>query len=155
MELDSFSEKKVYKSKKNISGTKTRYIGKILRDLRQQMIINGASKEEITRFQYDFLTQNGINVPDSFLNIKQFENEYEILEGFIAGKLKVSKNNLYGNNFYDRYINYCIENKFKSIGKQETFLYLKHRGLMRKSGTINGETKRNVIIGYEFIENEV
>ena len=83
MELNSVTEKKIYKTKKNISGTKARYISKISRDLRQQMIQNGATKEELTRFQYDFLVQNGINVPESFLNIRKNDDEYEILGKFI------------------------------------------------------------------------
>lgn len=150
MELNSVTEKKIYKTKKNISGTKARYISKISRDLRQQMIQNGATKEELTRFQYDFLIQNGINVPESFLNIRKNDDEYEILGKFIEKNLKASEENLSGSYFYKKYIEYCINNQFRHIGKQEAFAYLRGKGLMKKSGTINGKTVRNVVIGYDF-----
>lgn len=154
MELSSVSKKKVYKSKKSISGTKARYISKISRDLRQQMLLNGATKEELTKFQYDFLMQNGINVPESFLNIRETDDEYEVLERFIERKLKTSTGNLSGNSFYQKYVEYCIVNQFKYIGKQEAFAYLRGNGLLKKSGTIDGKTVRNVLIGY-CVESEV
>ena len=151
MELNSVTEKKIYKTKKNISGTKARYISKISRDLRQQMIQNGATKEELTRFQYDFLMQNGINVPESFLNIRKNDDEYEILGKFIEKNLKASAENLSGNYFYKKYIEYCIDNQFRHIGKQEAFAYLRGKGLMKNSGTIGGKTIRNVLAGYAFV----
>lgn len=151
MELNSMTEKKVYKTKKNISGTKARYISKISRDLRQQMIQNGATKEELTKFQYDFLVQNGINVPENFLNIREQKDEYEILGIFIEENLKTSKGNLSGNYFYKKYVQYCVDNQFRHIGKQEVFAYLRGNGLMKKSGTIGGKTIRNILIGYALI----
>lgn len=153
MELNSMTEKKVYKTKKNISGTKARYISKISRDLRQQMILNGATNEEITQFQYDFLTQNGINIPESFLNIRQKKSNYEILAEFIENNLRASKRNVGAGIFYEKYVEYCARNKFSIIGKQEVFSYLRSNGFMKNSGTINGATHRNVIIGYVFTES--
>lgn len=152
MELNSMTEKKVYKTKKNMSGTKARYISKISRDLRQQMIENGATKEELTRFMYDFLMQNGINVPESFLNIREVDDEYESLGRFIEQKLKESTKNLSGNLFYQKYIEYCIGNQLKYAGKQEVFAYLRGNGLLKNHGTIDGVTVRNVIIHYAIAE---
>lgn len=154
MELNSMTEKKVYKTKKNMSGTKARYISKISRDLRQQMIENGATKEELTRFQYDFLIRNGINVPERFLNIQESDDEYETLGRFIEQKLKTSIDNLSGNSFYQKYTKYCIDNKFKYIGKQEAFAYLRGKGLLKNSGTVGGVTVRNVIMHYSISESE-
>lgn len=149
LELSIVSKKEVYKSKKSVSGQKVRYLSKIAKDLRQQMVINGATAEEITKFQYDFLTQNGVNIPESFLNIKHQASGYEILTKFISENLQVSNENITTKMFYDKYIEYCVNNKFTTLGKQEVFSYLRNNGFMKKTGTVDGVTKRNVIIGYQ------
>ena len=56
---------------------------------------------------------------------------------------------------YTRYKEWCLDNGFGVENKGNFFDELRGKGILAQSGTVKGVTVRNVVIGYELIEEEV
>ena len=135
---------KRYKSNKETSGNKVHACNAIMQHLERTMIKNGSNIVDIMNFEKDFLEANGIVVPNSFFEVNKARNDSLI--DFINSCLKVSKQNIKGNTFYDAYIYYCHQNIVQPMKKTEVFAYLRAVGLMVSTAAVEGVTYHNVIL---------
>ncbi len=53
---------------------------------------------------------------------------------------------------YEHFLYWCSDNGYNALSKTNFFDELKNRGLFASSGTVNGQTTRNIIRGYEIID---
>lgn len=64
-----------------------------------------------------------------------------------------SNSNISGNELYLEYRNWCLKNRGIAMGKVDFYSVLKDMNIMYPSGTINGFTQRNVVVGYRWKES--
>lgn len=67
--------------------------------------------------------------------------------------VKSNKNNVTLSCVYDRYRNWCSQNKLLPLDKSKIKEKLKQKHILKEKGTVNGKTFSNVIIGYELKHN--
>ena len=70
---------------------------------------------------------------------------------FFAECMEQSKDNSAGGDVYECFVMWCAANGFTADSKSVFFSALRERGLMKKTGTVNGKTERNVVCGYQII----
>jgi hypothetical protein len=132
------------KSKKGTSGNKARATLEIMNHLEKQMNKRGVSQDDIMQFEYDFLEQNGIAVPDSFW-IKR-KSVFEVADQFWKEKTIKADKNISGKDYYCAYKEWCIKQGEPALNKGELFAYLKRKGLMSERGRVNDCSIHNVIL---------
>lgn len=71
---------------------------------------------------------------------------------YIDECLKKSDKSVSAKDVYQHFVCWCSDNGYTAISKGSFYEELKNRGLFAASGTINGQTVRNIIKGYKIIE---
>ena len=71
---------------------------------------------------------------------------------YIDECLKKSNKSISAKDVYQHFLCWCSDNGYNALSKTNFYDELKNRGMFSASGTINGQTTRNVIKGYEIIE---
>jgi hypothetical protein len=66
--------------------------------------------------------------------------------------MEKSTSNTAGGEAYTRYILWCNENGFTPENKGRFFTALRERGLLAKTGTVDGKTVKNVVLGYQITD---
>lgn len=85
----------------------------------------------------------------------EYEKKNDKINKFFKQELvKNSKKNVSCNDAYNKYCEWCDQNKLPSLSKGEFMQYLKDKNLWQKQGTVNSKTVQNVVKGYEFKDNE-
>lgn len=71
---------------------------------------------------------------------------------FFGDCMEKATTNTAGGDAYSRYIFWCNENGFTPENKGRFFAALRERGLLAKAGTIDGKTVKNVVLGYQIMD---
>lgn len=146
MELTQLKSKYDKPKTKVVSGYKLGKLRQIMYDLEQTMIKAGADNKLLKQFEFEFLTSNGVSVPDIFLTIAtQFS-----IGDYITARLVPSDKNITAKLVYEDYKNWCKLNNVEPLGKHEVIQYLKREGLLCKTGTVEGSTAYNVLLNTTF-----
>lgn len=96
--------------------------------------------------------EEGLPLPDSVkAAIEEYRQSSDKVGNFIAECLHNTGRNSKGGEVYLRYSRWCQENGFGCENKGNFFDELKSKGLLAKSGKVNGSTLYNVVKGYEII----
>lgn len=144
-ELELNALKAAYKKPKSVSGFKLGKLKDIMTHLENIMLNDGATNEMIKRFEYDFLTSNGVAVPDTFF----ITNPKKSIGDYISNYLSPSNKNITGKQFYEDYCAWCKHVKVVPMGKKAAFEHLNNDGILSPIGTVNGKTYNNVIKNME------
>ena len=97
------------------------------------------------------------------LTVKEATNDYQLqsdkIGNFINEVLKKSERNSKAGDIYKVYSDWCRSNGYGVENKGNFFAELKTKGLYKPTGTVNGCTVKNVVIGYDIdnwimVENE-
>lgn len=98
----------------------------------------------------------GLQRPASVINAtSDYADDSDKLKRFFADELEeVSTGVEKGSDVYDRFTAWCRNSGLFAESKQTFFQLLRGRGLLRKSGTINGATIHNIISGYRLIDKD-
>lgn len=69
-----------------------------------------------------------------------FKDTFEVCSG---NKIKLS-------DMYPRYIRWCTDNGFQAANKHDLIQIMKAKGVYAPTGTVNGKTYHNVLVGYKY-----
>ena len=98
------------------------------------------------------IRENGENPPLCVkAAIAMYQKKSDKIRRFFEDTMEKTGKNSNGATVYESYRKWCGENGFTAEGKGTFFAVLRDRGLM-KSGTVDGKTDRNAIIGYSIIQ---
>lgn len=94
--------------------------------------------------------KEGLEPPQSIIEATaQYREESDKIGAFITECLdKNEGTNTAGKDAYVAYARWCQDAGFGTENKNNFFAELKNKGIFRTSGTINGQTVRNIIAGY-------
>ena len=99
--------------------------------------------------------ETGLTPPQSVRDAtRAYRENSDKTQNFIDDCLEQTGNNVGAGTVYQRYATWCNENGFGTESKRSFFDELKNKGLFAPSATVNGKTVRNVVIGYELIDDE-
>ena len=85
----------------------------------------------------------------------EYEKKNDKINKFFKQELvKNSKKNVSCNDAYNKYCEWCNQNKLPSLSKGEFMQYLKDKNLWQKQGTVNSKTIQNIVKGYDFKDKE-
>lgn len=100
--------------------------------------------------------EEGLTTPKEItVATAEYEKRNDKIAKFFKQELvKNSKKNVSCNDTYNKYCEWCVQNKLPSLSKSEFMQYLKNKNLWQKQGTVNGKTVQNVVKGYEFKDKE-
>lgn len=103
-----------------------------------------------------FLSDKELKLPDSIEKaIENYRQWNDVVVQFADEELEVQDGNiLYGENVYQRYVEWSELNGFFVMKKHAFYEALKKRKIMLDTCTVNGKTKRNIVKGYRFIIDE-
>ena len=94
----------------------------------------------------------GIDPPSVVVQaVKSYREASDKIANFLSDRMERTGKNTGAGTVYQAYRTWCIDCGFGIESKQNFFSELKAKGLFSPSGTVNGMTVRNVIIGYELI----
>lgn len=95
------------------------------------------------------LRENGENPPACVMvSTNQYKEKSDKIMSFFDECMEQADKNTAGGDVYKVYGEWCKDNERGVEGRQRFFLNLREHGLMRKSGTVDGITVRNVVTGY-------
>lgn len=86
------------------------------------------------------------------LSTDAYKKQSDKIQMFFDDCMEKANENTSGADVYKVYFKWCADNGYSVEGKGVFFSTLRDRGLMQKSGTIDGKTVKNVIVGYRIIE---
>lgn len=96
----------------------------------------------------------GLEAPCSVLRAtEEYKLESDKLSTFIKECMKPSEKNTPGKEFYDKYKSWCDASGMFAEKKTSVFNDLRARGILAASGTVQGRTQLNVVVGYVFLED--
>lgn len=100
--------------------------------------------------------EEGLTTPKEITDATaEYEKRNDKIAKFFKQELvKNSKKNVSCNDTYNKYCEWCVQNKLPSLSKSEFMKYLKGKKIWCKQGTVNGKTVQNVVKGYEFKDKE-
>ena len=85
----------------------------------------------------------------------EYRTNSDKIGNFISECMERTGKNAKALDVYTRYKEWCLDNGFGVENKGNFFDELRGKGILAQSGTVKGVTVRNVVIGYELIEEEV
>ena len=96
----------------------------------------------------------GLQRPDSVINATaDYAEDSDKIKRFFAEELEELQGNVErAADVYGRFVSWCKGCGLFAESKQTFFQLLRGRGLLQKTGTVNGLTVRNVVIGYRLPE---
>lgn len=83
----------------------------------------------------------------------EYRSSSDKVGNFLTECLVFSQNNIKAKDVYDTYQRWCTDNGYGVENKGNFFAELKSKGLLAKSGAVDGKTYRNVILGMEISED--
>lgn len=100
--------------------------------------------------------EEGLTTPKEIKDATaEYEKKNDKIHKFFKQELvKNSKKNISCNDIYNKYYEWCDQNKLPSLSKGEFMQYLKDKKLWQKQGTVNGKTIQNIVKGYDFKDKE-
>ena len=120
--------------------------------LRQQESLSGIFNwciEGLKKFRIE-----GAEPPEQVRDsTNEYRNNSDKLGNFIGECLEKSENNSKASEVYTRYKSWCELNGFGLENKGNFFDELRGKNLLIKAGTVGGQTAKNVVPGYEIIED--
>lgn len=84
----------------------------------------------------------------------EYRTNSDKIGNFISECMERTGKNAKALDVYTRYKEWCLDNGFGVENKGNFFDELRGKGILAQSGTVKGVTVRNVVIGYELIEEE-
>ena len=120
---------------------------RILTELTKTMRDSGNSLDDIKRFQYEFCEENGINIPNIFM-----EGSVNSIKSFINECLEESDGNISVKEAYEKYVIFCRDKRLQIETKQDFMSYLKYNGMWKSRATANGKKVTNAIRNVKFKE---
>jgi putative DNA primase/helicase len=108
--------------------------------------------EGLKRYQSE-----GIIVPQCILDAtKEYRESQDKLNMFITDTLEEKNDGvLTVKEVYSEYLLWCQNNGYYAEKKSNFIDELKNKGLWRKTGTVSGQTRRNVVVGYDFSDKDI
>lgn len=108
--------------------------------------------EGLKRYQSE-----GIIVPQCVLDAtKEYRESQDKLNMFITDTLEERNDGvLTVKEVYSEYLLWCQNNGYYAEKKSNFIDELKNKGLWRKTGTVRGQTQRNVVVGYDFSDKDI
>lgn len=105
--------------------------------------------EGLRRYQSE-----GLRRPESVISAtSDYADDSDKIKRFVNEELEEKPgNNLKASDVYERFVSWCRRSGIGSESKGNFFQLLRSRGLIQKTGTVNGATVKNVVIGYRFPE---
>lgn len=98
---------------------------------------------------------DGIKPPEAVREATgEYQSQSDKIGNFMSEVLITSSKNSKAGDVYKAYQSWCQVNGYGQESKGSFFAELKTKGIYKPSGTINGKTERNVVVGYEIIEND-
>lgn len=98
----------------------------------------------------------GANPPEAVQKAtEEYRQSSDKMGNFISECLIKSFKNSSAGNVYKRYSQWCEDNGFGTENKGNFFDELKNKGMFASSGTVGGKTVRNIVKGYEIIDEDV
>ena len=99
---------------------------------------------------------NGLTPPDSVRKAtEEYRNQSDKTKMFFDDCMTENTTScLRAGEVYEHYTDWCRTSGYYAEGKKSFFEYLKGKGLLSPLGTINGRTARNVVKGYDFIDDD-
>jgi len=127
---------------------------KTLKDrLRQKENISGVFNWCIDGLKMFY--ENGAEPPQIVTNsTNEYRSNSDKLGNFINECLEQTGNNSKALDVYITYKKWCELNGFGVENKGNFFDELRGKNLLSKTGTVNGQTIKNIMLGYEIIEDE-
>lgn len=87
---------------------------------------------------------------------RQYAQDSDKIACFFEDCMIADESNSTGNHVFQAYKRWCAESGYSAEGKQVFFKELRSRNLLVESGTVNGSSRHNVVMGYkvagEYIE---
>jgi putative DNA primase/helicase len=97
----------------------------------------------------------GINPPEAVNNATaDYRSQSDKIGNFISESLEKSSRNSKAGDVYRKYQEWCLSNGYGAENKQNFFAELKSKGLFKALGTVNGQSVKNVVIGYIIEDSE-
>jgi len=98
--------------------------------------------------------QEGATPPTAITNsTAEYRSNSDKLGNFISECLEHTGNNSKAGAIYSAYKEWCELNGFGVENKGNFFDELRGKNILAKAGTVNGATVKNIVIGYEIIDN--
>ena len=98
----------------------------------------------------------GATLPEAIINANaEYRSNSDKVGNFITECLERTENNTKASNIYKRYSRWCEDNGFGVENKSNFFDELKAKNILARSGTVDGETYKNVVLNYEIIRDEI
>ena len=103
-----------------------------------------------------FLAEEELKLPKSIEKaIEDYRQWNDVVCQFADEELEAQDGNiLYGEDVYQRYVEWSELNGLFVMKKHAFYEALKKRKIMLDTCTVNGKTKRNIVKGYRFIVDE-
>lgn len=99
--------------------------------------------------------EHGAEPPEAVRNATaDYRQSSDKVGNFIAECLRKTGKNSRAGDVYRRYAEWCDENGFGTENKGNFFDELKSKGIFSAAGTVNGETVKNIIRGYELEDRD-
>lgn len=105
--------------------------------------------EGLKRYQSE-----GLKLPESVISATEdYADDSDKIKRFITEELEVMPgNNVKASDVYECFTSWCKKTGVGTESKQNFFQLLRSRGLLQKTGTVNGKTSFNVVSGYKLPE---